>query len=819
MNTNFYTQLMPFFGYDGRGTQFVNLNYKGINYESPINNISYPDTIRGEPIFQLMVAKNYDNKTDDQLATDIHQEFVDFIINLALSHRNIDKPTSSNVNLMTNKTKFQNRLESNDTAYYKIILSKIVGYLSGVVPSFGTTGDQMFKNVKNMDDVNKIMNYLVKLDPTIINLIKDVGNTIIKNTFVFSQNPNAITSDAQFYIDNIIPAINNTILTTLLVFYITNPKLSVPDLDVPATLSNQIDKFKIIFISVINESLDKLQNKPLSSLFNGPITADKTQSVFDNIFRSWGSLENDVRKFYISHILLMFKGPTNNWLVLNNFDKFGKPENYRINFKKSKMNKSRTIFSETLPFIPSVTHNVWFTNSSNKLDKIDLSKLSELDKKSILKTIYDGVYASGKSFQVMENGKSKSYSVNTKSNIKPRFDINYQKFVSGVINEFMKYQQIPAVHRDNFDDLLVDLTTNIVYNKDDKGLLYQVVNGNKVYYDATKLESDLKSNCYGTYIKDDDNDCAIVSTCILNNSPQNLVRCLDSLRQETLFDIAKSDINSINPEIMRRIVKTFGFEIRLETDGLYRPSSMEDWMRSPKIPSEVKSLVQSNRKLKIYIGEIINIIRKNPIMLQENVAQQRKEYSKMNMSYFVQPLQLERPIHNENIYRDMLMKTNMPQNFEIPFFTSLSNVNNTGVQYGGVSDAITKEIGDKTSEKLKKLFDNIFRELVDSGKELKDEDKLRIYNAIEKVGKLEAQLNTFYEEIQMFANMSKMMKDTNVIEPTDLSEIHDFTNNKDMIEEAHNKIRNKIQKTISSQYTILDALYMAQLPLIRMIGF
>jgi hypothetical protein len=71
----------------------------------------------------------------------------------------------------------------------------------------------------------------------------------------------------------------------------------------------------------------------------------------------------------------------------------------------------------------------------------------------------------------------------------------------------------------------------------------------------------------------------------------------------------------------------------------------------------------------------------------------------------------------------------------------------------------------------------------------------------------------------MYANINKMMKDTNVVEPTELSEIHDFTNNKQMIEDAHNKIRNKIQKAMVSQYTIIDALYMAQLPLVRMIGF
>ena len=699
MNTNFYTQLMPFFGFDGRGSQFINLNYKGTNYESPINNIKYPDTIRGEPLFQLMIAKNYDNKIDDQSPNDIHQEFVNFIINLALSHRNIDKPTTVNVNLISNKSKFQNELESNKNQ--QIILSKIIGFLNIIVPSFGTTGKQII----NSDDAKKILKDLIELNGrTTIDLFKDVGQLLIKNTLVFSKQPDIIANDAQFYIDNIIPAINNTIALTIKAIYLDKSNISVSDLNDEATLNKYKNILKDIFITEINNSLDNLQNKPLSTLFNSPVTADKVTSVFDNVFKMWGSLENDVRKFYISHILLMFKGPSNNWLVLNNFDKFGSSDNYRINFKKSKLNKSRTIFSETLPFIPSVTNNLWFTNNSNTLEKIDLSKVSELDKKIILKTIYDGVYTTGTNFKLMVNNRLERFDVNTTQNIKPRFDINYQKFISGIINEFMKYQEIPIDYREDFDDLIVDLTTNIIYNKDQNGL-YQIVNGQKLYYDVNKLELDLTNNCYGTYINDNENSCAVVATCILNNTPQNLVRCLDSLREETLFDVAKTDINNINPNIMRRIIKTFGFDIRKETDGMYRPCSMEEWMICPKIPSEVKSLVKTNKKLRIYISEIINIIRKNPIMLDENVAQNRKEYSKMNMKYFVQPIELQRPVHNDNIYRDMLLKTNMPQNFEIPFF---ANLNNVGIQNGGVNDTITKEIGDKTSEKIKRLFDNIF---------------------------------------------------------------------------------------------------------------
>lgn len=71
----------------------------------------------------------------------------------------------------------------------------------------------------------------------------------------------------------------------------------------------------------------------------------------------------------------------------------------------------------------------------------------------------------------------------------------------------------------------------------------------------------------------------------------------------------------------------------------------------------------------------------------------------------------------------------------------------------------------------------------------------------------------------MYANIHKMMINTNVVEKTDIGEIHDFNNNKQKINDAYNKIQNKINKNIINQQTILDALYYAQIPMIKMLGF
>jgi hypothetical protein len=824
MTTDFYTQLMPFFSYDGRGTQFVNLNYKGIDFESTINNFKYPDTIKGEPLFQLMICQNYTDKLANQENTDIYHEFTDFIIRTALVHRNIDVPTSANNNIIINKYKFQKSLYEETDEFHKNNLDIILTYLFDCVTEFRK------KDIKltNFDNIETIKKHIktCNIEGGEKKFIVIYENILRQNIKAMFKKPDVLIFELNDHFTDIhmVSAMSRAIYLTIKNIYmdlnLDNNSVLIKKVDIKDSTNNdKFKRFKNYFvqnlISEVNNTLDNLQNDKLKKLFNPPVTADKVKHIFDNIYRQWGSLESDIRKFYISYLMLMYKGPNNNWVVLNSFDKLGNNyDDYRINFKKSKLNKDVTIFSETLPFLPDVTKNLWFTNDKNIVEKIDLSKLSDANKKSLLKTIYNGVYNTGKYFDLEINDKITKFEISGEiSQPMDRFKLNYENFISNTINNFMKFPA-PIDYRDDFDDLYIDLTTNLVFNKDTTGL-YQTVNGNKVYYDDARLETDLKLNCYGTYLNDN-NECSVVFKCILNNNPQNLVRCLESLRTETLFDVAKSDINKINPKIMRNIIKTFGFSVRRETDGLYRPQSFNEWMNSATIPNSIKNLVQTNKKLGIYLGEILNIIRKNPVMLDENVVEKQKDYSHMDVRVFSQPMLLKRPTLSENVYRNLLTRTNMPNKMEIPFFVNLGNV---GFQSGGSHDLISKEKSERMANRLKRLFNSLFEELVSAGKELKDEDKIRIENAIDLYSKLELQLNGLYEKIQMFANMHKMMLNTNSVEETNLEEIIDFNSNKQKINDAYAKIQNKINNNMINQQSVLNALYYAQLPMVRMLGF
>jgi hypothetical protein len=58
-----------------------------------------------------------------------------------------------------------------------------------------------------------------------------------------------------------------------------------------------------------------------------------------------------------------------------------------------------------------------------------------------------------------------------------------------------------------------------------------------------------------------------------------------------------------------------------------------------------------------------------------------------------------------------------------------------------------------------------------------------------------------------------MLKDTNAVDSVDLSEIHDITTNKQKLDETLVKIKEKINKNLVTQQTLLHTLVVAQRPL------
>jgi len=92
-----HRDLLPFVNDDEKALLFLRYNYIGEDFASPINHKETADTIKGEPLFQLMLKKNYEglDKTDDVLIYDFCGKVPQ---NIGYWHKLIDGRTANDVN-------------------------------------------------------------------------------------------------------------------------------------------------------------------------------------------------------------------------------------------------------------------------------------------------------------------------------------------------------------------------------------------------------------------------------------------------------------------------------------------------------------------------------------------------------------------------------------------------------------------------------------------------------------------------------------------------------------------------------------------------
>lgn len=102
-----YDNLAPFFGkVSGKSRLFITLNYKGSKYDEPINTRENPDTIKAEPLWQLMLAKNY-NKDGTPESNDenmISDAFIEFVTQVAIHHKTLDPVGSNKLTSVTDES-------------------------------------------------------------------------------------------------------------------------------------------------------------------------------------------------------------------------------------------------------------------------------------------------------------------------------------------------------------------------------------------------------------------------------------------------------------------------------------------------------------------------------------------------------------------------------------------------------------------------------------------------------------------------------------------------------------------------------------------
>jgi hypothetical protein len=216
----------PFFGSsnDTRGEYFTTYNYIGSEFGVGVtNNLSDNLLIESEPVFQLLLAKNYKN---NEASTDfyIHEDMIDLIINTACFHKMIDSDAKLGIDESKPYVKYLlntvytgwNNLSSDVRKFYSTFLHLLVKTPTGwVTPPAGDVSVTARLNPEeirlNMAKVKKDVKnsgiLFAETLPKITNIVKGVKITYEGIVYHTDFVPNVDNSD-------ILKKIYNNVYTT-----------------------------------------------------------------------------------------------------------------------------------------------------------------------------------------------------------------------------------------------------------------------------------------------------------------------------------------------------------------------------------------------------------------------------------------------------------------------------------------------------------------------------------------------------------------------------------------------------------------------------
>jgi len=340
------------------------------------------------------------------------------------------------------------------------------------------------------------------------------------------------------------------------------------------------------------------------------------------------------------------------------------------------------------------------------------------------------------------------------SNITGPFNLNPRALVKNFITASKQVIKRAAPSKsgaDCDDDLAVfDMATGVVYTRDNNGNLQRMENGKAIPVDLDKDIADDTRGCYTTGLGDG-KDCTVVWQCLLSGKPENLARCLDNIKSIDMSKVAAREVEKMNPYIALQLLKTFGFKPR--RDGL--PPSFADWKASlgNTVDQATKTAILGNTKLMSYLSTVVGIIRNNPTIIQGTKATGNSwAQTTAGLKYFRAP-EMPRDVNNLAVaLQQSVLVTPAMTNLSTPLALGLGNglINPRQVYPlmfgGGPSNCVNAKL-------LRDAFSVLYRQMERAGKQLVDEDKVRIDDTIRKVERLEDQLNKLMGEMKVFLKL------------------------------------------------------------------
>ncbi len=513
-------------------------------------------------------------------------------------------------------------------------------------------------------------------------------------------------------------------------------------------------------------------HEEMDDILSGDTTAGKTARVaatrkeIELIYNNWPTLQSDTRDFYSQLMNLVKKevdpagaatglvlGATaTSTLPTGGFDLLTS----RLNFKKvDKTNKgSEVLFGFTLPYLPQGM----ILEGDASMTVLPVDYLHQL-------------YQTGRGRAPLAGGS------NTKL-----FEgwVEYGLNVEAFLKSCLKTEEAVSRGRVKIDsplDEYYDLVTDKLYSVNKKG---EIVNADGTVMDDAKYTSDIASGCAGTGIK----DCPLVFECLLRGDSAALSRCLGKLSNESMFSVAKAEVNKMNPRVISKLLSTFNIKFDSKSkqpeEFLVWRSELENRLKAKMgatTAAKTAAAILGNKKLMEYIKNMMEVMRTNPALTQGN----QSTLSDLPVKTGYQVKEFRKPVIDRvssvtsqlsalNQQFNMFPASFMNGNFNMPISFA-----NTRLAMPGDNGLLSNMMGiinpwgagmgmrggagcvDETVATLEELFNSILAEMNRNGKSLVQEDQDKIVKALGQIKKNNAYVTTALNDLKAFTRLNKAM--------------------------------------------------------------
>jgi hypothetical protein len=584
---------------------------------------------------------------------------------------------------------------------------------------------------------------------------------------------------------------------------------------------NMNELSKVLVDTIVNEATEELKNQAKSwgyTTHKDITSGTENKSFCKHVLSSWDTLTLDEQRFFKSQ-LSIFEESTGargalgvgalheeddllkNESFMAKFAQGGhascNTDQYRVNMKKAVKGQRRTVFSSTLPYVSDKITELSYTDVAGKTRKLSRNEFTG----EVLREIYDDVFY-GKPVEVTNHNGRKTQLTNQPPNVwggdkKQQWNHNFQMIIDGILSHHKKSPMAVGPSA-NLEETLTELDTGMVWLVDGNGL-YRMVNGNKVTYDDWKT----KANCDNTMaLKQSASftnpQCEEVAKCILR-TPEKLGSCLDQLKSDEMWEVARDGFEKMDPNIAVEILNAFRVRgtTTTATDRnrnrmeIIQPVSYTNWVESVlNDPNEtvsgwdrdLKDRLKKNSKLMNYIRGVIDFVRANPTILNQekykHAAPARDEQTEMLNSDYKEPAyKMARYVtpyitDGDNLpYRVSLLANTansqafapVPNTLSYPFVGAIyggDGVMQVGQglnTMGGGAYHVAHASGEKSVVDMGGYLQQMLEDLQRNGLAFSDSDRTQIQSFCEKIKKTEKQLRKMVQVLELLHNLQKFM--------------------------------------------------------------